>query len=215
MWLSHIYIVGLHNKMKPKLFSYSIQHDTGYAPNPFHGICTLNPCKPQIRREAIEGDWVVGCKKNRVVYIMKVTAKISMKNYWSLCKNKYPKKIPSQDKFCIDPILLCGDSQYDFSGKIPKQLLGCHGKNEFETDLGGKYTLISTNFIYFGNKSVILPQHLLGIAQDANGKWITRARKSIANEPFIKDFNEWFQSMKKLNKNTIGSPLHNIQKKIL
>ncbi|MBW2740862.1 MAG: hypothetical protein JRE64_18905 [Deltaproteobacteria bacterium] len=27
--------------MKPKLYSYVVDHDYGYAPNPFDGYCTL------------------------------------------------------------------------------------------------------------------------------------------------------------------------------
>ena len=34
------------------LFSYVIEHDLGFAPNPFHGVCTLACCKPQIRKIA-------------------------------------------------------------------------------------------------------------------------------------------------------------------
>jgi len=44
----------------PKLFSYVIREDTGLAPNPFYGVCTLNCCKPDIRRTAEVGDWVAG-----------------------------------------------------------------------------------------------------------------------------------------------------------
>lgn len=32
------------------LFSYVVETDSGFAPNPFFGVCTLARCKPSIRR---------------------------------------------------------------------------------------------------------------------------------------------------------------------
>ena len=64
----------------PKLFSYVIREDTGLAPNAFYGVCTLNCCKPDIRRTAEVGDWVAGfvgsnhpADRDRLVYAMRVT----------------------------------------------------------------------------------------------------------------------------------------------
>jgi hypothetical protein len=34
--------------------------DTGFAPNPFHDFLTLATCKPDIRKKAQIGDWVLG-----------------------------------------------------------------------------------------------------------------------------------------------------------
>jgi hypothetical protein len=58
------------------LYSYVVVHDTGFSPNPFFGFCTLACCKPEIRRKAEEGDWIVGltpkAQGNKVVYFMQV-----------------------------------------------------------------------------------------------------------------------------------------------
>lgn len=43
-----------------KLYSYVVARDFGFAPNPFHGYCTLATCKPDIRATASVGDWVIG-----------------------------------------------------------------------------------------------------------------------------------------------------------
>lgn len=60
-----------------RLYSYTITHDTGFAPNPFWGWCTLATCKPQIRRTAQVGDWIAGLSPkatgNRLVYAMQVS----------------------------------------------------------------------------------------------------------------------------------------------
>lgn len=49
-----------------KLFSYVVDHDNGFAPNPYYGVCTLAHCKFGRKgyKNAVElakvGDWVVG-----------------------------------------------------------------------------------------------------------------------------------------------------------
>ena len=43
-----------------RLYSYVVVSDHGFAPNPFHGYCTLANCKPRIRWRAQPGDWIVG-----------------------------------------------------------------------------------------------------------------------------------------------------------
>jgi hypothetical protein len=84
-----------------RLYTYCIPVDDGAAPNPFWEICTLNICKPAIRRTANIGDWIVGTGSssygfdNKVVYAMKVTDKKTMEDYdaWTAanCQNKIPK----------------------------------------------------------------------------------------------------------------------------
>ena len=43
-----------------KVYMYVVDRDFGFAPNPFHGFCTLATCKPRTRRVAKVGDWIVG-----------------------------------------------------------------------------------------------------------------------------------------------------------
>ena len=86
-----------------RLFTYIIPIDDGAAPNPFWGVCTLNICKPGIRRVAHEGDWVAGfgSKKaptgdlsGKLVYAMKVTKVLSMRDYETFAQASCPQKIP-------------------------------------------------------------------------------------------------------------------------
>ena len=71
------------------MFSYVVRYDFGFAPNPFHGVCTLATCKPQIRRAAAVGDWVVGTGSapnrltGRLVYSMRVSEAMSYDDYWN------------------------------------------------------------------------------------------------------------------------------------
>lgn len=68
------------------LFCYIVTCDSGFAPNPFWGYMTLACCKPQIRRSAEVGDWVVGLspKKsgNRIIYAMRVEEILPVDDYF-------------------------------------------------------------------------------------------------------------------------------------
>ena len=72
----------------PRLFTYIVAHDIGFAPNPFFSYCTLATCKPGIRKGAVIGDWIagVGSKKKRqygrLVYAMEVEETLSFDEYW-------------------------------------------------------------------------------------------------------------------------------------
>jgi len=71
-----------------KLYSYVMVSDTGFAPNPFDGFCTLACCKPNIRRTASVDDWIVGTGSNgtvgndKLIYAMKVTEKTDFDIYY-------------------------------------------------------------------------------------------------------------------------------------
>ena len=85
-----------------RLYSYVIPRDYGFAPNPFHGVCTLATCMPKIRKYAEIGDWVIGTgsaqytERNIVgclVYAMKVSELMSFDGYW--LDPRYQSKKPN------------------------------------------------------------------------------------------------------------------------
>lgn len=71
-------------EMVRRLFTYAIAHDGGFAPNPFHGVLTLNCFKPDIRRTARVEDGVAAntaefpAGRGLMVYAMRVTDKMTM-----------------------------------------------------------------------------------------------------------------------------------------
>lgn len=96
-----------------KLYSYIVRHDTGFAPNPFYGYCTLACCKPIIRRTAEKGDWVVGLTPksagNEIAYFMRVDDVVqSFSDYWS--DPRFGVKKPSQTG---ELRKRCGDNIYE------------------------------------------------------------------------------------------------------
>ena len=68
-----------------RVFSYVVANDGGFAPNPFHGVCTLACCKPKIRASAEVGDLVIGLTKRseRLVYMMLVSEALDFEDYWA------------------------------------------------------------------------------------------------------------------------------------
>jgi Nucleotide modification associated domain 2 len=70
------------------LHSYVVEHDKGFAPNPFHGVCTLAACKPKIRKYAQRGDYVIGTGttkrglQGRLAYVMRVAEITTFDKYW-------------------------------------------------------------------------------------------------------------------------------------
>ena len=75
------------------LYSYKMTNDSGFAPNPFHGFMTLATCKAQIREKKKIGDFVAGVTSNglcddrngseRLIFIMKVTEKVTFGQYYN------------------------------------------------------------------------------------------------------------------------------------
>lgn len=81
----------------PRLFSYVVEHDNGFAPCVEQGLCSLAVCKfshsgrPNVVELARVGDWVVGtggasrksAGHGRIVYAMRVTQKMSLAEFVS------------------------------------------------------------------------------------------------------------------------------------
>ena len=61
-----------------RVFSYVVAADGGFAPNPFHGYCTLACCEPKVRKAARPGDLIVGLSRRceRLVYILRIGEKL-------------------------------------------------------------------------------------------------------------------------------------------
>lgn len=76
------------NNRPKRIYRYVIDHDKGFAPNPFFKICTLACCKPQIRQHAAVGDVIVGYGpakhglSGQIMYWMIVDEIIQFDDYW-------------------------------------------------------------------------------------------------------------------------------------
>ena len=153
--------------LQPKLYSYIVARDYGFAPNPFHGFCTLATCKPGIRETAAIGDWIVGTgskSKGRdgyLVYAMRVTEAMSFEEYWADARfrRKRPEMHASLKKAFGDNIYY----REDHTGEW-RQLDSHHSYDDgtqndknVQNDTQVDRVLISDNFIYWGGSGPMLP----------------------------------------------------------
>jgi len=138
-----------------RLFTYILKHDSGFAPNPFWGHCTLACCKPAIRRTAAVGDVTPKHRGNRIAYFMEIAEILpSFADYWRdprFAPKKPvwegPERMERQGDNCYEP---------DGSGEY-RQLPSEHSKRDGtesirakRRDLSGRRVLIATRFGYFG-----------------------------------------------------------------
>jgi len=149
-----------------RVFSYVVVSDSGFAPNPFHGTCTLASCKPLIRRSAKSGDLIVGMSSRceRVVYAMRVGSVLGFDAYWSDAKAAAKRPMMTTNKVRDR----CGDNFYEpLPGGGFRQHPSWHSNKDgtenqrhLRRDLGGKQVLVGERFAYFGKDGPPLPSEL-------------------------------------------------------
>ena len=191
---------------------YVVDRDFGFAPNPFHGFCTLATCKPVIRKCAQVDDWVMGMGGSklracgRCVFAMRVTEKVTFDEYWSNPDflDKRPVRNGSQK-------MMVGDNIYHHDqGSGGWQQANSHHSNEdgsinlynLNRDTKADSVLISTNFYYFGKAAPVVPSDLLTRIGYRN-----RIGHRTFNEDDVAPLLEWLQSTFKGSLNRVaGEP---------
>lgn len=162
----------------PDVYMYVVDRDFGFAPNPFHGICTLATCKPIIRRVAKDSDWVIGMGGTRLkatgrcVFAMKISRSVTFNEYWA--NPTYRDKRPIRNGSLK---MIIGDNIYHQSNGGWQQLDSHHShpdgspnihnvKNDTQTDS----VLVSDYFFYFGSAAVEIPAPILQNLGYTNGR---------------------------------------------
>lgn len=69
------------------LYTYVMKHDSGLAPNPFWGTCSLAVCTPNHQgSRAKRGDWIAGVSDKgrgyKIIYVMEVDERVHMNDYF-------------------------------------------------------------------------------------------------------------------------------------
>ncbi len=149
-----------------KLFSYVVARDYGFAPNPFHGFCTLATCKPKIRNAAGPGDWIVGTGSKRngldghIIYAMRVSEVMPFNDYWldPRFHIKRPNLHASRSRAYGDNIYHQDDSgawqQADSHHSCED---GSPNASNVRHDTRVNRVLIAKEFIYWGSAAPELP----------------------------------------------------------
>ncbi len=178
-----------------RLYEYVITRDFGFAPNPYYEICTLATCKPKIRKTAQIGDWVAGFGgsatqvKGCLVYIMRVSEKITFDEYWE--NERFNKKKPT---FLKSRKASYGDNIYYHNEKGEWSQENSHHSFEESTnyinlkkDTSQDSVVISDQFWYFGNNACKLPDQFNSLIHHG------RAHKIENNETIIRSLVKWLE----------------------
>lgn len=154
-----------------KVYVYVVARDFGFAPNPFHGVCTLATCKPIIRRTAMVGDWVIGMGGSklkavgRCIYAMQITEAMSFDAYWAAppYQAKRPVRNGTRKTIVGDNIYHSavdggGWQQEDSHHSQPD---GTPDQYNVQHDTRTDRVLISDHFWFFGNVAPLVPAEIL------------------------------------------------------
>jgi hypothetical protein len=180
-----------------KIFIYVVDRDFGFAPNPFHGVCTLATCKPHIRRSAGVGDWVVGMGGRRLkatgkcVFAMQVSEVITFDQYWN--DKRFVSKKPVRNG---SKKVLVGDNIYHRGSQSWLQADSHHSNADgsinlinLEKDTSANAVLISDNFYYFGASAAAVPSEIIERLGYENGI----GHRTFASEDGV-EFLAWLKS---------------------
>jgi hypothetical protein len=197
-----------------KLFSYVVARDYGFAPNPFGKYCTLATCKPEIRRHAEVGDWILGTgsktkkMQGKIVFLMEVNYKLDFMEYWEDERFQYKKPFLNKSlKFAY------GDNIYHRSengdewiqeNSHHSNIDGTENLKNKQRDTSTNLVLVSNNFYYFGREAIDIPREFLegdyGICHSTQGY------RNKFDEEFILRFLAWIQKDVP-KKGKLGDPL--------
>ncbi len=152
-----------------RLYSYVVRYDFGFAPNPFEGFCTVATCKPQIRRTAQVGDYVIGTGSGtkglggRLVYAMRVDEVMTFDSYWS--DPRFARKVPT-DRGAVkraygdniyhrdaDGNWLQSDSRHSLADGQPNP-------GHVKVDTSADAVLVGAKYVYFGGNGPQIPKGL-------------------------------------------------------
>ena len=188
-----------------RIHSYVVRYDSGFAPNPFYGYCTLATCKPNIRRSADIGDWVVGSGSNdrtvrrggRLVYAMRVTEAMTFDEYGADPRFEYkkPYRNGSRKQSCGDNIYFravpgAAWQQRDSFHSGPN---GTLNPDHVARDTGVNRVLISNDFVYFGGEGPEFPEELKD-QQDRPLCKTGRGLTTFDDAQLIANLEQWIRS---------------------
>ncbi|MEN8504974.1 hypothetical protein ACOCG7_08955 [Paraburkholderia sp. DD10] len=189
-----------------RVHSYVVRYDSGFAPNPFYGYCTLATCKPSIRRSASVGDWVVGSGSNdrsvrrggHLVYAMRVTDTLTFDEYGADSRfgPKKPFRHGSRKQSCGDNIYFRDGPQAPWEQRDSFHSLpdGSLNPDHVCRDTGVNRVLVSDDFIYFGGEGPAFPEDL----KDQQGRLLCKSGIGLTtfDDPLlVAGLEQWIRSL--------------------
>ena len=164
-----------------KLYSYVVEHDTGRAPNPYFGVCTLCRCKfrkslgkpRNIVELAKVDDWIVGtggtnprksAGHGKLVYAMRVDEKLTREEYYA--DPRFAEKRVERNPR--------GDSEQ------PRDVI----------EAREQFVLISRHFYYFGTSAMDIRGDFVRLGLEKRGPGFR------CDFPDIDGFVRWIETQK-------------------
>ncbi len=189
---------GKGGRLMVKLHSYIVRVDSGFAPNPFYGLCTVTTCKPDIRRVASVGDWVIGSgskSKGRdgcLVFAMRVSEAMSFAEYWKdpRFRRKRPDMNSSKKRACGDNIYHVDRDTGQFV-QVPLYHSCSDGTPDFDKlahDTKVDRVLISDDFVYWGGDGPPVPEF-----RGVRVCHTTQKHKSNFPDEVVREFIAWIR----------------------
>lgn len=191
-----------------RLFSYVVARDFGFAPNPFHGVCTLATCKPRIRAKAEVGDWIVGTGSKRyllhkqIVYAMQISEILTFAEYWQ--NDRFIRKRPylsgslkqayGDNIYHRDPatgLWLQENSHHSLSDGTPNQA-------NIMRDTHSPRVLVGEEFYYWGSAGPTIPDKFSDTCLSGQG------HRCNFPSSFVNSLIDWIRSMGQ--KGYLGEP---------
>ena len=185
-----------------RLYSYVVARDFGFAPNPFHGFCTLATCKPNIRKAAQVGDWIVGTgskgheREGQLVYAMQVTETLDFEGFWS--DERFRDKRPNLHGSLMQAY---GDNIYhrDAAGCWRQENShhslrdGTINHDNLDHDTKTDRVLVSNDFTYWGGRGPEIPRRYRN--WDGVDVCAGRGHRCVFPDDLVAAFTGWLRTV--------------------
>ena len=185
------------------LCSYVLTKDTGLAPNPFWGTCTLAVCTPNRQGAIVDfGDWIAGfspaCDGSKLIYAMQLSGRVHLNDYFN--DPRFALKKPNLRGTWEQR---CGDNFYSraHDGTWTQHRNRFHIGAEYRAkDTRNPLVFVSQSFWYFGAAAAPVPpifRRLVG----------TRGIRVNHPPDLVLAFLDWLRSSHTAGSH--GTPRHN------
>jgi hypothetical protein len=165
--------------------TYRLDHDLGFAPNPFFGWCSLACCMGDIRKHAKLNDIIIGMAGSgkrglghyhpQLIYWMRVDVELTFDQYWN--DPRFTRKRP---QIPGPKMSMVGDRTYRHEGEgadwsfdtsmhyiaSAVQTNGGHVVRDTKVDR----VLLSQHYTYWGKSGPAVPDHLLSLFPALRGQ---------------------------------------------
>lgn len=184
------------------LFSYIVRYDVGFAPNPFHGVCSLATCKQDIRRVAHLGDWILGTgsrtkgKDGDLVFVMRISEILDFDTYWH--DPRYVAKRPNlrgsrMQQFGDNIYHRSPDGEWIQEDSRHSKDDGSLEARHMLRDTKSERVLLGDEFVYFGSAGPAIPESLRNY--DFDLVHTTPAYRSKFPDAHVSATLEWIRSL--------------------